>query len=279
MAKIGSDKPVVKEVGKVGSPIWITHSFPGWPVQAALWTPPLDGLHEIKERVEEFKKWVFVMGFMNSRIVSGRLEDIESNKWFSIESHPVYGELRTKVLNKACDAEAVFAVAPEDDGRLRAFKKEFIDILDDLIKELEGIIVRESMNKILRSPSGHIIYQGAIYRTENCSNLSEKQMLFLILDFQEKQKKTKEREGRYWDSMERKYLHTDDETQVGRRTIPKKVRHEVWQRDGGKCVDCGSRENLEFDHIVPIARGGGNTARNIELLCETCNRKKGARIE
>jgi HNH endonuclease len=63
-----------------------------------------------------------------------------------------------------------------------------------------------------------------------------------------------------------------------RQPIPERVRSEVWRRDGGACVDCGSRENLEFDHIVPWSKGGANTARNLELRCETCNRKKAAKI-
>jgi 5-methylcytosine-specific restriction endonuclease McrA len=56
------------------------------------------------------------------------------------------------------------------------------------------------------------------------------------------------------------------------------VRHEVWRRDRGSCVECGSRARLEFDHIIPVSRGGSNTVRNIELRCEPCNRRKGARI-
>ena len=72
---------------------------------------------------------------------------------------------------------------------------------------------------------------------------------------------------------------TTDEQQVARRApIPESVRHEVWRRDQGMCVDCGSRENLEFDHIIPFSKGGSNTARNLELRCETCNRRKGATI-
>jgi hypothetical protein len=63
-----------------------------------------------------------------------------------------------------------------------------------------------------------------------------------------------------------------------RESIPQSVRNAVWNRDKGRCVDCGSRERLEYDHIIPIAKGGSNTARNLELRCETCNRKKGAKI-
>jgi Holliday junction DNA helicase RuvB len=62
------------------------------------------------------------------------------------------------------------------------------------------------------------------------------------------------------------------------RMISSEVRRKVWRRDDGKCVKCGSREKLEYDHIIPISKGGSNTARNIELLCEKCNREKSADI-
>lgn len=60
-----------------------------------------------------------------------------------------------------------------------------------------------------------------------------------------------------------------------RETIPDNVKMQVWKRDGGKCVRCGSQEKLEYDHIIPLCKGGSNTARNIQLLCEKCNRSKG----
>jgi len=62
------------------------------------------------------------------------------------------------------------------------------------------------------------------------------------------------------------------------RHISQKVKDKVWNRDGGKCVQCGSNEDLEFDHIIPHSKGGANTYRNIQLLCEPCNRKKSAKI-
>lgn len=52
----------------------------------------------------------------------------------------------------------------------------------------------------------------------------------------------------------------------------------VWRRDDGRCARCGSREKLEYDHIIPVSKGGSNTLRNIELLCEACNRAKSNRI-
>lgn len=63
-----------------------------------------------------------------------------------------------------------------------------------------------------------------------------------------------------------------------REAIPRAVQREVWQRDGGACVECGDRALLCFDHIVPLSKGGANTVRNIQLLCEGCNLSKGNRI-
>jgi HNH endonuclease len=63
-----------------------------------------------------------------------------------------------------------------------------------------------------------------------------------------------------------------------REPIAERVRHEVWRRDQGRCVDCGSGDRLEFDHIIPISKGGSNTARNLERRCEACNRRKAAHI-
>ena len=60
--------------------------------------------------------------------------------------------------------------------------------------------------------------------------------------------------------------------------IPEDVRNAVWRRDGGKCVICGSSEKLEFDHLIPFSKGGSNTTRNIQLLCEKCNRSKKDKI-
>ncbi len=63
------------------------------------------------------------------------------------------------------------------------------------------------------------------------------------------------------------------------KPIPEDVQLSVWQRDGGKCVKCGSTEDLGFDHIIPLSKGGSNTERNIQLLCEQCHRAKRDTIE
>lgn len=63
------------------------------------------------------------------------------------------------------------------------------------------------------------------------------------------------------------------------RLIPAQIKQEVWKRDKGRCVLCGSRENLHFDHIIPFSKGGSSsTAKNIQLLCAKCNLSKHDKI-
>lgn len=63
------------------------------------------------------------------------------------------------------------------------------------------------------------------------------------------------------------------------RIIPTAVKVKVWQRDHGKCVLCGSTENLHYDHDLPYSKGGTSlTEKNIRILCAKCNLSKGGKI-
>ncbi|HYP28450.1 MAG TPA: HNH endonuclease [Blastocatellia bacterium] len=62
------------------------------------------------------------------------------------------------------------------------------------------------------------------------------------------------------------------------RHIPQDVKIAVWQRDQGKCTQCGESSYLEFDHIIPFSKGGASTLGNVQLLCRRCNLGKGDRI-
>lgn len=63
------------------------------------------------------------------------------------------------------------------------------------------------------------------------------------------------------------------------RVIPTPVKLEVWARDKGRCVECGSSDNLHFDHVIPYSQGGSSlVADNVQLLCARHNLSKGSRI-
>lgn len=64
------------------------------------------------------------------------------------------------------------------------------------------------------------------------------------------------------------------------KLIPPQVKLTVWKRDKGKCVRCGSTDNLHFDHIIPYSKGGSSlVAENIQLLCARHNIAKRDNIE
>jgi 5-methylcytosine-specific restriction endonuclease McrA len=64
-----------------------------------------------------------------------------------------------------------------------------------------------------------------------------------------------------------------------RRQIPSEVRLQIWKRDDGRCRKCGSQERIHLDHIIPVSKGGSDAVENLELLCQSCNLSKGAKIQ
>lgn len=94
-----------------------------------------------------------------------------------------------------------------------------------------------------------------------------------------------------------------------RKTIPNDLRWKVLARDGFQCSGCGKfgfiipdrygkptvlemkiykaslnpydgtfqykHLPMEFDHIIPLSKGGKTELENLQLLCRNCNRKKG----
>jgi hypothetical protein len=118
---------------------------------------------------------------------------------------------------------------------------------------------------------GVYVYQNAAYQISETNSDEENKLL--ILEFVD-------RERRKFEQLKNKFSGAkSEELKYERLRIPESVRIAVWRRDQGRCAKCGNRENLEYDHIVPVSKGGGNTERNIELLCQNCNRSKSNRIE
>lgn len=59
-----------------------------------------------------------------------------------------------------------------------------------------------------------------------------------------------------------------------RKAMPMRLRYAVLERDGFKCVLCGSKDLLEIDHIKPVAFGGTDEITNLQTLCYACNQGK-----
>lgn len=61
--------------------------------------------------------------------------------------------------------------------------------------------------------------------------------------------------------------------------VTKAQRERILERDGYKCVHCGSDEKLHIDHKVPVSKGGTSDDSNLQVLCEKCNCSKNNRDE
>lgn len=88
-----------------------------------------------------------------------------------------------------------------------------------------------------------------------------------------------------WDSVDGGWIFADVDFEqhyrISRRhrePIDASLRLAVLERDGNKCVQCGTVDDLCMDHIWPWSRGGLDTYENLQTLCRSCNSRKGARI-
>jgi hypothetical protein len=66
----------------------------------------------------------------------------------------------------------------------------------------------------------------------------------------------------------RSLMRAEEAGRPTRAPVTSDLRRAVFERDGGRCVD------LQYDHILPVARGGATTVENLQLLCADCNRRK-----
>jgi len=77
------------------------------------------------------------------------------------------------------------------------------------------------------------------------------------------------------------YTETSTERRRG-RYIPFAVKMRVVRRDNHTCQHCGKHladNEVEFDHKIPISKGGSSEEHNVRLTCFDCNRDKKDRIE
>jgi HNH endonuclease len=66
------------------------------------------------------------------------------------------------------------------------------------------------------------------------------------------------------------------------RYIPFDVKMRVVRRDNYTCQHCGehlSDNEVEFDHKIPISKGGSSEEHNVRLTCFECNRDKSDKVE
>ena len=74
----------------------------------------------------------------------------------------------------------------------------------------------------------------------------------------------------------------DQPNYSGRRRVvfPQRVRDGLFRAHKGRCAYCGrTQRHLEIDHKHPVSRGGGDEVENLQLLCNSCNMRKGIQTD
>lgn len=91
------------------------------------------------------------------------------------------------------------------------------------------------------------------------------------------------------EKLERRRFATTDQPRASRGThsargIPADVRRKVYERDGGRCTfssddgkRCDKTDDVEYDHIIPVAKGGRSTVDNLRLRCPAHNQLEAER--
>jgi hypothetical protein len=77
------------------------------------------------------------------------------------------------------------------------------------------------------------------------------------------------------------FTETSEQRRIG-RNISRSVMLRVVRRDNNQCQTCGRvlKDNeIEFDHIIPISKGGSSAEHNVRVACFDCNRSKSDNYE
>lgn len=63
-----------------------------------------------------------------------------------------------------------------------------------------------------------------------------------------------------------------------KKVIPAKLRVQVHEKYGYRCVTCGTHKDLTCDHIKPEILGGETNLDNLQTMCKSCNSSKGVKF-
>jgi len=181
-----------------------------------------------------------------------------------------FDDLKKRILSKIDDTcERKFSQTFSYELFCEKYKEQY----DEPCKIEDFFHLKNGSIWLTWGPQFYTYKNNLYYFNEKDFHTEEEQKLLIKQHYFKHEKKFKrlKKEIRLFDKLEASEVQE-------RELIPEEVRFSVWRRDEGRCVQCGSKKNLEFDHIIPISKGGSSTERNIQLLCAKCNREKSDKI-
>ena len=190
---------------------------------------------------------------------------------------------------------APYADRVEDDGRILIYEGH------DVPKTPNNPIPK-AINQPMRNPGGTLTQNGRFYEAAQRYKGGQQKPefvrvyekihagiwvyngLFTLLDAWQEESNTRKVfkfKFELTDDIQSAHeLNKQEVTLEHNRLIPPQVKLAVWKRDKGKCVICGSTDNLHFDHIIPFSKGGSSlVADNVQILCAKHNIAKRDKIE
>ena len=196
--------------------------------------------------------------------------ELDSTEEFNCSQYAFAYEINyinTKTINKVYT----------NNEAIRARYGSRVYLLDLNQKDLDNLNSQVIMYSPKLDDEAFFLYKNCLYQAEFNEFFTNEELLLKVKEKIYKEDKKFEQLKKQIELYENSDLSETSKKKT-REPIPEDVKFEVWRRDQGRCVICGSQENLEFDHIIPFSKGGSSTARNIQLLCQNCNRHKSDKI-
>ena len=219
--------------------------------------------------------------------------DIENNDMkHSYDNENMYGDISCQdyliyqlqfIKNKV---EKCLDRTYENDSLYRRYNKDIKDKCvfekydtEELLRNKKKLVKVEQkeFNKLLKHPViKYSIHVRLILTNINGDRKGSKSDIFSSDEIEDLIRDLNDKKGKFYN---REYIWNAI-CRVERGKVTNKMRFAVYDRDGWRCRKCGRKTNdLEVDHIYPIAKGGKTTFDNLQTLCHRCNVKKGANIE